>query len=222
MTMDTKIRLMVVDDHPIVTEGVKIMVFGTGDIEFIGSACDGKELFAFLQRDIPDVLLLDLGLSGQSGIEITRELMVVYPGIRVIIFSADTEEATVVSALEAGARGYLSKDVGRDELIKGIRAVADGQEFLGGLISRKVIHSYLRFMKSTGVESRRLHPELSDREKEVVGLIAEGFTYKEIGERLFISARTVEAHRNNIMSKLELKTVADLIKYSIRQGITKL
>jgi DNA-binding NarL/FixJ family response regulator len=213
---------MIVDDHPIVIEGIKISLIGAEDIDLVGSAGDAEELFLALESVLPHVLLLDLILPGLSGHEITKVLLEKYPTVRVIILSANAEEESIVASLNAGARGYLTKDVKREELIKAIRVVSEGEEYLGEAISRKVIVSYLKKAKAGELPGRHPNHELSSREKEVVGLIAEGYTYKEVGDRLFISARTVEAHRNNIMQKLELKTIADLIKYSIRHGITHL
>lgn len=217
-----KIRLMIVDDHPIIIEGMKILLMGADDIEFIGSAGDAEGLFRLLETTLPDVLLVDLVLPDIQGSEVTKIVVQKYPGVRVIILSANAEEESIVACLNAGARGYLTKDVPRNELIKAIKAISEGEEYLGEAISRKVIVSYFRKARTGDNQSQQVLPELSDREKEVVGLISEGLTYKEIGEKLFISARTVEAHRNNIMQKLELNTIADLIKYSIRMGITRL
>jgi DNA-binding NarL/FixJ family response regulator len=217
-----KIRLMIVDDHPVVVEGMKILLTGEEDIEYLGSASDSEELFNFLGETVPDVLLLDLVLPGISGIEIAKILAEKYSMIKVVILSSVAEEESIVACLNAGARGYLTKDVPRDELIKAIKVISEGEEYLGESISRKVIISYFKRAKAGDMAVRPSVLELSDREKEVVGLISEGLTYKEVGEKLFISSRTVEAHRNNIMQKLELKTIADLIKYSIRQGITRL
>jgi len=217
-----KIRLMIVDDHPIIIEGMKILLMGADDIEFIGSAGNAESLFRLLGTTLPDVLLVDLVLPDIQGSEVTKMVVQKYPGVRVIILSANAEEESIVACLNAGARGYLTKDVPRSELIKAIHAISEGEEYLGESISRKVIVSYFRKARTGDNHEHQVLPELSDREKEVVGLIAEGLTYKEIGEKLFISARTVEAHRNNIMQKLELNTIADLIKYSIRLGITRL
>lgn len=217
-----KIRVIVVDDHPIILEGIRISVMGEEDIEIMGSAMDSEELFALLNGSLPDLVLLDISLPGLSGIEIARIISGKYPSIRTMIISANTDEESIVAALSAGARGYLTKNARSDEMIRAIRAVYAGEDFLGEAISKSIISTYMRKAKSGELLMRNSQSLLSDRERDIVKHIAEGLTYKEIGDRLFISARTVEAHKNNIMQKLELKTIADLIKYSIREGITTL
>jgi DNA-binding NarL/FixJ family response regulator len=217
-----KIRVIIVDDHPFIIEGIKISLMGVDDIEIVGEAADSGELFSILSEPYPDVLLLDITLPGISGIEVARMITEKQNGIKVMMISANTDEESIVASLAAGARGYLTKNTGTDELVKGIRAVYDGEDFLGETISKEILIQYLRKAKSGEMASKGNHSGLTDREKSIVGLIAEGLTYKEIGDRLCISARTVETHRNNIMQKLELATTADLIKYSIRAGITSL
>jgi DNA-binding NarL/FixJ family response regulator len=217
-----KIKVIVVDDHPFIIEGIKISLMGVDDIEIIGEASDEEELLSILTDPYPDVLLLDIILPGTSGIELARIITEKYPSIKVIMVSANMDEAAIVSSLGAGARGYLTKNTRSEELVKAIRAVSDGEDYLGETISRGIITNYLRKVRSGERLPNGINSGLSDREKAIVKLIAEGLTYKEIGDRLCISSRTVEAHRNNIMQKLELSTIADLIKYSIREGITSL
>jgi len=218
----SKIRVIVVDDHPFIVEGIKISLMGVDGIEVIAAASDSEELFSLLNGTLPDIVLLDITLPGLSGIEIARTITARYPAIRSIMISANTDEESIVSALGAGAKGYLTKNARREELIKAIQAVYGGEDFLGESISRSIIGSYLRKVRSGEFPMKNSLAGISEREREIVKLISEGLTYKEIGDRLCISARTVEAHKNNIMQKLGLKTIADLIKYSIREGITSL
>ena len=217
-----KTRIIVVDDHPFITEGIRISLMGTEDMEIVADAADSEELFSLLAEPFPDIILLDITLPGRSGIETVRILSEEYPSIRVIMISANADEESIVYSLGAGARGYLTKNTGPGELVRAIRAVMAGEDYLGESISRNIVTNYLRKAKAgaASVNGRDFH--LSEREKAIVKLIAEGLTYKEIGDKLCISARTVETHRNNIMQKLELRTIADLIKYSIREGITSL
>lgn len=211
-----KIKIMLVDDHPLVLEGLRVLLSGEPDIIITGIASDAEELFALLPQSDTDVLLLDISLPGVSGIEITKTVAQQFPDIKILILTALSNQETVTAALAAGARGYLPKDSPNDELLLAIRLVYEGKEYLGERIAAKIIDSYFRNARSGENLSHAPRPVLSERESEILAFIARGLTYKEIGAKLFISSRTVEAHKNNICRKLNLNTLADLIAYAVK------
>jgi DNA-binding NarL/FixJ family response regulator len=217
-----KIKLIIVDDHPMVVEGIRITLEGADNIDIIETAGDAEELFEILQTDQPDIILLDITLPTLSGIEITETLSAKYPSIKVIILSANQDEESIRSAIRAGAKGYLPKNSRRSELIDAINEVCHGEDYLGEKVSANIIKNYLKQAKSGENSFTKPKADLSERETEILRLLASGLSYKEIADRLFISARTVESHKNNIMMKLGLHTLTDLIKYAIKHGIISL
>jgi DNA-binding NarL/FixJ family response regulator len=222
MTTD-KIKLIIVDDHPMVVEGIRITLMDVEQIEITETAGDAEELFEILKRDhLPDIILLDITLPTLSGIEITEILSEKYPSIKVIILSANLDEESIRGAIRAGAKGYLPKNSRRSELIEAINEVYHGEDFLGERISSNIIKHYLKQAKSGESFFSKPKDDLSEREIEIVRLLSSGLSYKEIADKLFISSRTVESHKNNIMTKLDLHTLPDLIKYAIRNKIISL
>jgi len=211
-----KINIMLVDDHPLVLEGLRLILSSDPDVVVTGAFSDAEELFAALPHSLPDVLLLDISLPGLSGIEITRKVLQEFPAVRILILTALSDEQTVSAALAAGAAGYLPKDSRNAELLKAIHQVYEGHEYLGERIAEKVIGSYIRKARSGEGPQTPGTSVLSERESEILQLIARGLTHKEIGVKLFISPRTVEAHKNNLCRKLGVNTLADLIAYAIR------
>jgi len=216
-----KIKVILIDDHHIVREGIKILLMNIKDIEVVGEASNGDELFELLKTNEPDVLILDIMMPGLSGIEIARIVKDEYPEIKIIILSANTDNDSVFDSLKAGAHGYLPKNAKREELLEAVYMVASGNEFLSDSISQTVLRNFISRAR-TGDKQGKEEAELTKRELEIVELFAEGLSYKEIAERLFISARTVESHKNNIMEKLELRSIVDLVKYAIKHKIIQL
>ncbi len=214
-----KIKLILVDDHPIVRDGLKVLLMNVPNVEVIGEAADSIELFELLKSNHPDILLMDISMPNLSGIEITEKLNADESPIKIIMFTADASDESVFDALKAGALGYLPKNAKRVEILEAINKVYEGEEYLAESITSTVLKTYIS-------RARRSEPdkniELSKREIEIVELFSEGLTYKEIANHLYISTRTVESHKNNILEKLELKTIVDLVKYAIRNGIIKL
>jgi DNA-binding NarL/FixJ family response regulator len=217
-----KIRLILVDDHQLVRTGIANLLAGEPAFEIIGEASDAKELFDLLKKEEPDVAVLDIALPGLSGIEITKMLHRDYPGIRILILSMHTSEEFIFNAINSGARGYLPKNTSRRELIEAIFAVQRGEEYFAESISNVILKSYIKKAKSDGTEAENRENQLSKREIEVLRLFAEGMTNQEIADKLFISIRTVESHKNHIMARLELKTTVDLVKFAIRNNIVLL
>lgn len=220
--MDDVIKIILVDDHDIVRDGINALLIVEDSVEVIGEASNGDELFELLEEKTPDLLLLDIMMPGKSGIEIAEELGQLYPDIKIIILSSNLDEDSVFNSMRAGINGYLPKNVKRDELVEAIKQVSTGKEFYSDAISTMIFRNYKKFAEAGRKHTIERQVELSDREKEIVRWFADGLSYKEIGAKLFISTRTVETHKNNIMEKLELKTKVDMVKYAIKHGIIEL
>ena len=210
-----------VDDHQLVRTGIANLLAGEPGFEIIGEAADAKDLFGLLKKSQPDVAILDIALPGMSGIEITKKLHSDFPGIRILILSMHTSEEFIFNAINSGARGYLPKNTSRKELIEAIYAIQRGEEYFAENISNVILKSYIKKSKSDIPEEDK-EELLSKREIEVLKLFAEGMTNQEIADKLFISIRTVESHKNHIMARLELKTTVDLVKFAIRNNIVLL
>ena len=217
-----KIRLILVDDHLLVRTGIANLLSGEPGFEIIGEASEYNELMELLARSQPDTVVLDIAMPGLSGIEITKKLHNDYPGIRILILSMHTSEEFIFNAINSGARGYLPKNTSRKELIEAIYAVQRGEEYFAESISNVILKSYIKKAKSDTQDDENKENLLSKREIEVLRLFAEGLTNQEIADKLFISIRTVESHKNHIMARLELKTTVDLVKFAIRNNIVLL
>jgi len=212
------IKVVVVDDHQIVRDGIEAMLLTCRDIELIGEASGYEDLLKIIDQQIPDVLILDLALPGKTGLEIIRELKQTQETIKILILSANADENNVIRTIQAGANGFLPKDTSKEELIHAIELIALGEDYFGNRLSKIIYKSYVQYVQM----HRNAEPGLSERETEVIKLLSEGLSSKEIGSQLHISSRTVETHKANILGKLGLKNTADLIKYAIKQGIISL
>lgn len=217
-----KIKLILVDDHQLVRAGIANLLSGESGFEIAGEASDARELFDLLKTIQPDIVVLDIALPGLSGIEITKKLHNDFPGIRILILSMHTSEEFIFNAINSGARGYLPKNTSRKELIEAIYAIHRGEEYFAESISNVILKSYIKKAKSNQPDDENKESLLSKREIEVLRLFAEGMTNQEIADKLFISIRTVESHKNHIMARLELKTTVDLVKFAIRNNIVLL
>jgi len=217
-----KIKLILVDDHQLVRTGIANLLTSEPSFEIIGEASEARELFDLLRQSQPDIAVLDIALPGLSGIEITKKLHNEFPGIRILILSMHTSEEFIFNAINSGARGYLPKNTSRRELIEAIYAIKRGEEYFAESISNVILKSYIKKAKSNSTDDENKESLLSKREIEVLRLFAEGMTNQEIADKLFISIRTVESHKNHIMARLELKTTVDLVKFAIRNNIVLL
>ena len=217
-----KIKLILVDDHQLVRTGIANLLSGEPGFEIIGEASESREMFDLLRQLQPDIAVLDIALPGLSGIEITKKLHNDFPGIRILILSMHTSEEFIFNAINSGARGYLPKNTSRRELIEAIYAIHRGEEYFAESISNVILKSYIKKAKSNATDDENKENLLSKRELEVLKLFAEGMTNQEIADKLFISIRTVESHKNHIMARLELKTTVDLVKFAIRNNIVLL
>jgi two-component system response regulator NreC len=217
-----KIRLFLVDDHQLVRDGIKALLTGINDMEIVGEANNGKELLEKMEHVSPDIILMDISLPDHSGIDLTRIIVQRWPHSRVLILSMYTNEDFIFNALKAGARGYLPKNTSRHELLDALYTIHTGQEYLGSSISRIILKSYVRQAAEKEKETEDLQLLLSAREIEVLRHFSEGMTNKEIGEKLGISIRTVESHKNHIVRKLGARSPIDAVKIAIRSKLIQL
>jgi len=213
------ITILLADDHSIVRQGLRALLEVEPDFCIVGEAADGLEVTQLIEYLQPDVLVLDLMMPGLDGLEVTRRVNQRSPQTRIIILSMYGNEAYVVEVLRNGAAGYVLKKSTADELVRAVRAVVAGQRYLSPPLSEQTIETY---MQKADESTQDLYDLLTTREREVLYLVAEGHTNAEIAARLFISPRTVEMHRANLMRKLDLRSQADLIRYALRRGIGSL
>jgi DNA-binding NarL/FixJ family response regulator len=208
-----KIKIIIVDDHQIIRDGIKALLAGFDDIEIVAEAGSAEEFMHKLRFHQPDLAMIDISLPGISGIKLTEQLSVSHPSLKVLILSMHLNEEYITTAIKAGALGYLAKNTTRDELISAIHIVADGNKYLGREVSEVITSGFFRRLQ---VNEQGDHELLSKRETEILKLTAEGLGNKEISEKLFISIRTVESHKNHIMQKLGLKSTVDMVRYAIK------
>lgn len=212
-----KLRILLGDDHTVVRQGLRKILEDQTDWEVVAEASDGREAVRQALDKEPDVAVLDIGMPLLSGIEATRQIVRRLPNLGVLILSMHSDEAFITPALQAGARGYLLKDTADTELIKGVSAVAAGKSFFSPAAAKVMLDDYLRHLASKGIVDR--YQALSEREREVFQLIAEGRSNKEVADLLSISVATVETHRAHILQKLDLHSAAELVLYAVRHGV---
>lgn len=207
------IRVLLVDDHIVLRDGLKSLLNHESDIEVIGDVGDGREAISAVESLQPDVILTDISMPGLNGIESVRMLRHEHPTLKIIILSMHSGQEYVLQSLQAGANGYVVKQADASEVLAAIRSVMAGGAYLSPTISKHLIDDYL---SQTPEEISA--PKLTTREREVAQLIAEGQSTREISETLTISVKTVETHRMNIMKKLNAKSATDIIKYALKKG----
>jgi DNA-binding NarL/FixJ family response regulator len=218
----SKIKVALVDDHQIVRDGIRSLLSGLPDIEVIDEACDAKCVLNKLETIKPDIIIVDISLPEISGIELTKILTSEYPSIRVLVLSMYTNQEFIFNAIKAGAKGYLPKNITRDELLEGIREIYKGNEYFSKDVSSIILKSYLKQVKDPERVDAFQEEKLTPREMEILKFVAEGYSNQLIADKLFISVRTVESHKNHIMQKLELTTTVDLVKYALKNKIIDL
>lgn len=212
------IKVILVDDHRIVRDGIKSLIQAEDNIKIIGEAASYSEMLSLISIQIPDIIVLDISLPDISGIEIAKILTIKYPAIRVIILSMYTTEDFIFNSLKAGAKGYLPKNISKRELINAINEIYKGNEYFSDEISNIILKSYIKKIQNNKEQENELN-KLTKREEELLKLFAEGLSNKEISNKLFISHRTVESHKTHIMSKLQLRSNIDLIMFAIKNKI---
>lgn len=217
-----KIKIIIVDDHPIVRDGIKTLLADADDMVIIGEAGNYTELQEILTRLMPDVIIMDISLPDVSGIEITKMLTEQYPDIKILILSMYTGEDFIFNAIKSGAKGYLPKNTTRKEIYDAIHAVYFNEEYFSESVSNIILKSYIHKAKTADQLPEKHEDKLTVREIEILKLFAGGKSNQEIADELFISIRTVESHKNHIMQKLELKSTVDLIKFAIKNKIVEI
>jgi len=210
-----EIKILLADDHKILRDGLRNLIESRVSMKVVGEAADGREAVSLSGKLHPDVVIMDVAMAGLNGVEATKQITTENPNIKIIGLSMHSNKRFILGMFKAGAFGYLMKDADSDELVKAIKTVASNRKYISQCISGTILDELLS-------PSEKAEVQLSDREREILQLIAEGKSSKEIGEILFLSSKTVDAHRKNIMDKLELYTIPDLTKYAVRTGLSSL
>ncbi len=213
------IRILLADDHKITRQGLRSLLDENDDMEVLAEAENGRDAIELARKLNPDVIIMDVSMPDLNGVEATRQIIQDNHDVRVIALSMHSDTLFVSEMLKSGASGYLLKDCAFQELEQAIRTVTDGKAYLSPSISGVVVEDYLHRLSKADMSTSEV---LTDREREVLQLIAEGQSTKQVALKLHISAKTVETHRRQIMNKLDMHTVAELTKYAIRKGLTTL
>ncbi|GCF08828.1 response regulator [Dictyobacter arantiisoli] len=212
-----KIRILLADDHTILRAGLRMMLNAQPDMEVIGEAQDGRQAIEEAQKLQPDVILMDITMPDINGIEATRQIKRILTDVKILVLTMHENDEYVFQALRAGASGYMLKEAADTELITAIHVIKIGQFYLSPTAQSVVIGDYLQRVR-TG-EERDSYSSLTEREREILKLVAEGHTNNQIAERLVISPKTVDTHRTHVMDKLNLHSRAELVKYAMRRGL---
>ncbi|MGJ5818653.1 response regulator [Paludibaculum fermentans] len=211
------IRVLLADDHKLMRSGLRLLVEQQPEFRVVGEAGDGRQAVALAVELKPDVAVLDIGMPELNGIEAAHQITEQVPETAVVMLSMHSDESYVLRALKAGARGYLLKDSAEADLVQAILAVREGKSFFSPAVSQVLLEDYLRKLRKTGAEDS--YELLSPREREILQLVAEGKSSKEVANLFNLSVYTVETHRANLMKKLNLKSMPELILYAVRKGV---
>jgi len=212
-----KIRILLADDHQLMRSGVRLMLEREPDLAVVGEASDGREAVSLTKSLKPEVVVMDIGMPNLNGIEAAQQMTEEDPDLAIVMVSMHSDESYVLRALKAGARGYLLKDSAEADLIKAVHAVGGGKSFFSPAVSKMLLDDYVRKLKRSGTEDA--YDLLTPREREILQLIAEGKSNKDVANLLNLSVYTVESHRSNLMEKLHLRGLPELILYAVRRGI---
>ncbi|MDQ2711480.1 MAG: response regulator transcription factor [Acidobacteriota bacterium] len=211
------VRILLADDHTILRKGLRLLLERESDFGVVAEASDGREAISAVSRELPDVVIMDIAMPMLNGIEATKRISAEHPKTAVIILSVHSDEAYILRALKAGARGYLLKDSAEQDLIHAVRIVAAGKAYFSPAVSKILADDYVRQVRQQGVEDP--YDLLTARERELLQLIAELKPTKEIAELLGLSPHTVHTHRGNLMQKLNIHSVPEVILYAVRKGV---
>jgi two-component system, NarL family, response regulator NreC len=215
--MERMIRVILADDHAVMRHGLRLILEQHEGFEVLGEARDGREAVNLAEALHPDVAVLDITMPNLNGIEAARQITEKQPSVAVVVLSMHADESYVLRALKAGARGYLLKESPESDFVSAIRSVSDGKAFFSPAVSRLLVEDYVRQLQDKDIEDS--YDLLTPREREILQLVAEGKSNKEIANLLNLSLYTVETHRSNILGKLNLHSVPELILYAVRKGV---
>lgn len=215
-----KINIILVDDHQMFRDGVKSVLSDEANISVIGEVGNGQDLYTLLENTKADLIITDISMPDISGIEITKFVSENYPEIKILVLSMHSNEEFITKALSSGANGYLPKDTSMNELLEAINTIYHGENYFNKDISNTILKSIINKSK-TKSDTEKIE-SLTKREKEIIRLVVEGLSNKEIAGKLFISIRTVDSHKTNIMHKLNLKSSVELVKYALKRNLAKL
>jgi len=210
-------RVLLADDHILIRAGLRLVVEQQPEFTVVGEAADGRQAVALAESLKPDIVVMDIGMPGLNGIEACRQIRESLPDTQVVMLSMHSDEGYVLRALKAGARAYLLKDSAEADLARAIRAASEGKSFFSPAVGKVLLEDYMRKLQRTGAEDS--YELLTPREREILQLVAEGQSSKEIAGLLHLSVYTVETHRARLMQKLNLRGVPELILYAVRKGI---
>jgi two-component system response regulator NreC len=216
--MVARVKVVIADDHAVVREGIKMILGREPDIEIVGEASNGREALDLVAKARPAVVVMDISMPEMGGIEATKRVKEAWPKVNVLALTMHEDESYVFQLLKAGASGYVLKRGAAQDLVQAIRSAARGEAFLYPSVARSVLADYLKRVQS-GEDERKRYDGLTDREREILALIAEGLSNQEIAQKLYISIKTVQTHRTHIMEKLDLHNRAQLVRYAIRKGL---
>jgi DNA-binding NarL/FixJ family response regulator len=211
------LKIVVVDDHKMVRDGLCSLIDGLSGYTIVGRAENGRQAIEVARREHPDIIIMDVSMPEMNGIDATSSIMEEMPSCKIIVLSMHSDKRFITGALQAGASGFLLKECAFQELNQALEAVRSGQTYLSPKIAGTVVHDYRRRLLSEAKEET-----LTTKEREVLQLIAEGRSTKEIADKLFVSVKAIEGRRGRLMEKLQISTVAGLVKYAIREGLTEL
>jgi len=214
---DTTITILLADDHSIVRKGLRSSLEGETGIEVIGEAANGRETVRLCAALKPVIAVVDIAMPQLNGIDAAAQIAKASPRTKVIILSMHSDETYIVRALTVGAKGYLLKDTAEDDLLPAVKAIAGGRSFFSPAIAKTLSDDHVRFLRQRGLEDS--HDLLTDREKEVLHLLAEGHSNKEVASLLGVGLSTAETHRTNLMQKLNLHSTAEIILYAVRKRL---
>lgn len=213
----SKIRVLLADDHAVVRKGLRFLLERHAEVEVVGEAADGREAVRLAEELKPSVVVMDIGMPQLNGIEAAAQIVKRHPQAGVIMLSVHSDETYLLRALSVGAKGYLLKDSAEDDLVRAVEVVAQGKPFFSPAIVQTLLEDYMRYLQQRGLKDS--YDLLTDREKEILQLLAEGKTNKEVAALLNLSVYTVETHRTHIMQKLNLHNTAEIVLYAVRKKI---